>query len=208
METSVEPSVFAEAYAAGMPPWVIGAPQPAVVELEAAGEIGGAVLDPGCGTGEHTVLLAERGYAVLGLDAVPRAIELAEANAAEHGVDARFEVGDAMDPPGGPYDTVVDSALFHVFSAEDQRRYARALHRACKPGARVHVLALADVEPALGPVVPESAFAAAFTEGWRLEAVRPSSYRGVARGEHAEVFGVADGELVDVPAWLATATRL
>ena len=208
MATSVERSVFAEIYAGGTPPWVIGEPQPAVVELEAAGEITGAVLDPGCGTGEHTILLAGKGYAVLGLDAVPRAIELAEANAAARGVAARFEVGDAMDPPAGPYDTIVDSALFHVFDAEDQRRYARALHGACKPGARVHVLALADVEPALGPVVPESAFAAAFGDGWRLEAVRPSSYRGVARGEHAEAFGVAEGELVDVPAWLATATRL
>lgn len=208
MGTTVEPSVFTEAYANGSPPWVIGEPQPALLELEAAGEIGGAVLDPGCGTGEHTILLAERGYAVLGVDAAPNAIELAEANAAERGVDARFAVADAMELPGGPYDTVVDSALFHVFGEEDQRRYANSLHRACAPGARAHVLALADVEPALGPVVPRSAFAAAFADGWRLEDVRESSYRGVARGEHATAFGVADGDRVDVPAWLATAVRL
>ncbi|GAA2361975.1 class I SAM-dependent methyltransferase [Saccharopolyspora halophila] len=208
MGTTVEPSVFTEAYANGSPPWVIGAPQPAVLELEAAGEIAGAVLDPGCGTGEHTMLLAERGYQVLGVDAAPNAIELAETNASKRGIDARFAVGDAMEPPGGPYDTVVDSALFHVFDADDQRRYADGLHRACGPGARVHVLALADAEPALGPVVPRSAFAAAFADGWRLEGVRETTYRGVARGEHATAFGVGDGDLVDAPAWLATAVRL
>ena len=208
MGTSVDRSVFDEAYVAGTAPWVIGAPQQAVVELERGGEIGGAVLDPGCGTGEHTLLLAGLGYDVLGVDSAPHAIELAETNAAKRGVPARFAVADALALTGGPYDTVVDSALFHVFGDDDQRRYARSLHGVCRPGATAHVLALADVEPALGPRVAESVFPRVFADGWRLERVRPSTYRGVARGEHARAFGVADGEQVDVPAWLATATRL
>ncbi|RRO19947.1 class I SAM-dependent methyltransferase [Saccharopolyspora rhizosphaerae] len=207
MGTSVDRSVFDEAYVMGTAPWVIGAPQPAVVDLERGGEIGGAVLDPGCGTGEHTILLTELGYDVLGVDAAPHAIELAEAGAAARGVSGRFAVADALALTGGPYDTVVDSALFHVFGEEDQQRYARSLHGVCRSGATVHVLALADVEPALGPRVPESAFARAFTDGWRVERIRPSTYRGIARGEHAEVFGVADGAQVDVPAYLATMTR-
>ncbi|WP_342788479.1 class I SAM-dependent methyltransferase [Saccharopolyspora dendranthemae] len=201
-------SVFDEAYVAGTAPWVIGAPQRAIVELERDGEIGGAVLDPGCGTGEHTILLAELGYDVLGVDSAPRAIALAEDNAADRDVVARFAVADALALTGGPYDTVVDSALFHVFGEDDQRRYARSLHGVCRPGATVHVLALADVEPALGPRVAESVFPSVFADGWRLERVRPTTYQGVARGEHAQVLGVADGEQVDVPAWLATATRL
>lgn len=208
MGTSVERSVFDEAYVAGTAPWVIGAPQQAIVELERGGEIGGAVLDPGCGTGEHTILLAELGYDVLGVDSAPHAIALAEANAAERAATARFAVADALALTGGPYDTVVDSALFHVFGEDDQRRYARSLHGVCRPGATVHVLALADVEPALGPRVAESVFPQVFADGWRLERVRPTAYRGVASGEHARVFGVEDGEQVDVPAWLATATRL
>ena len=106
------------------------------------------------------------------------------------------------------FDTVVDSALFHVFGTEDRLAYARSLHGVTRPGAVVHVLALADVEPAIGPVVSDEAFTEAFGAGWRLEGVRPSSYRGVARGVHAELFGVGEGALIDVPAWLATATRL
>ncbi len=208
MGTSVDRSVFDEAYVAGTAPWVIGAPQQAIVELERGGEIGGRVLDPGCGTGEHTILLTELGYDVLGVDSAPHAIELARANAAARDVPARFEVADALALTGGPFDTVVDSALFHVFGEEDQLRYLRSLHGVCRPGATVHVLALADAEPALGPRVAESVFPRVFTDGWRLERVRPSTYRGVARGDHAQAHRVAEGAQVDVPAWLATATRL
>ncbi|MEV4733732.1 class I SAM-dependent methyltransferase [Saccharopolyspora sp. NPDC049426] len=208
MGTSVDRSVFDEAYVAGTAPWVIGAPQPAIVELERGGEIGGAVLDPGCGTGEHTILLTELGYDVLGVDSAPHAVELARANAAARDVPARIETADALALTGGPFDTVVDSALFHVFGQEDQLRYLRSLHAVCRPGATVHVLALADAEPALGPRVAESVFPRVFTDGWRLERVRPSSYRGVARGDHAKAHGVAEGTQVDAPAWLATATRL
>ncbi|MBB5157713.1 class I SAM-dependent methyltransferase [Saccharopolyspora phatthalungensis] len=209
MGTSVDRSVFDSTYAANTAPWVIGAPQPAIVELERAGSIRGAVLDPGCGTGEHTILLTRLGYDVRGVDFSAAAIEQARANAARQQVDARFEVADALRLDGGPrFGTVVDSALFHVFGAEDRAAYVRSLHGVCRPGARVHVLALADVEPALGPVVGEAVFKETFAEGWRVEGIRPSSYRGVARGEHAKAFDVDEGALVDVPAWLATATRL
>ncbi|GAA4615258.1 class I SAM-dependent methyltransferase [Saccharopolyspora hordei] len=209
MGTSVERTVFDEAYQAGTAPWVIGEPQPAVVELERAGGISGRVLDPGCGTGEHTILLAELGYDVLGVDFSVPAVERAQANAAGRGVTARFEVADALALEGGPYDTVVDSALFHVFGPEDRERYVRSLHGVCRPGATVHVLALSDVEPGLGPRIAESVVREAFdVPGWRLEEVRQDRYRGVARGEQAVGLGVDDGAVLDVPAWLARATRL
>ncbi|KAA5838186.1 class I SAM-dependent methyltransferase [Saccharopolyspora hirsuta] len=209
METSVDRSVFDTAYEQGTAPWVIGEPQPAIVELERAGGISGKVLDPGCGAGEHTILLAERGYDVLGVDFSGAAVERARANAVERGVAARFEVADALALDGGPYDTVVDSALFHVFGPEDRAKYVRSLHAVCRPGATVHVLALADTEPGFGPRIPESVLREAFgVPGWRLEEVQERRYRGVARGEHADGLGVEDGSKVDVPAWLATATRL
>ena len=61
-------SRFDEFYRTTTPPWVIGEPQPAVIELERAGLIRGTVLDVGCGTGEHTILLTRLGYDVLGID--------------------------------------------------------------------------------------------------------------------------------------------
>src|SRR6185437_411811 len=112
---------FDEFYRTTTPPWVIGEPQPAVVELERAGRIRGKVLDVGCGTGEHTILLTRLGYDVLGIDFAPEAVEQARANAAEKGVDARFEVADAMNLGAEPgYQTIVDSALFHIFDGADR----------------------------------------------------------------------------------------
>ena len=58
-------------------PWDIGRPQAVWIRLADAGEIAAPVLDSGCGTGEHALLLAERGMEVLGVDVAPTAIGLA-----------------------------------------------------------------------------------------------------------------------------------
>jgi len=68
----------------------------------------GRIADLGCGTGTLSVLLAESGYRVDGLDFSPRMIELAERKAA--GVAAvRFTRADAFDPPlpAAAYDAVL-----------------------------------------------------------------------------------------------------
>ena len=145
MDTTPAFSLFDDAYQSRTAPWVIGEPQPAIVELERTGVIRGKVLDVGCGAGEHTILLTRLGYDVLGIDYSPSAIDQARDNAATKGVDARFDVGDAMNLPDVPaYDTIIDSALFHIFDDADRPRYVRSLHTACRPGALVHVLALSD----------------------------------------------------------------
>src|SRR5581483_10272355 len=143
---------FDEAYTSGSAPWVIDQPQPAVVALEREGWIRGSVLDIGCGTGEHTMHLSAFGYDVLGVDVSPAGIDQARAAAAERGVPARFEVGDAFQLGDVPrYDTVLDSALFHIFDDEDRARYVRGLRRIVRPGGVVHVLALSDTGPGFGP---------------------------------------------------------
>lgn len=208
METSVPRSTFDSAYESHSAPWVIGEPQPAVVDLERDGWIRGTVLDPGCGTGEHTIYLASLGYEVLGVDFSARAVEQARANAAERQVTARFEVADALSLGGGArFDTVVDSALFHVFGPEDRDKYVQSLHAVCRPGALVHVLALSDVEPDFGPTVSETVLREAFGAGWTWEDLRPSQYRGVTHATYADKRGLRIGERVDVPAWLARVRR-
>lgn len=201
--------MFDQAYTEGWAPWVIGQPQPEVIALERAGRIGGAVLDVGCGTGEHTIHLAGRGYDVLGVDASDAAVEQARANAATRGVAARFARADALDLGTEPrYDTVLDSALFHVFDPDDRIRYVRSLARVCRPGAVVYVLALSDAGPGFGPQVSDTAIREAFGAGWRIEELGSASYRGaVRRPEHAALLGREIGELVDLPAWLARVRR-
>jgi SAM-dependent methyltransferase len=206
MDTTPAVDLFDSAYQSQTAPWVIGEPQPAIIDLERAGWIRGEVLDVGCGTGEHTILLARLGYDVLGIDFAPHAVEHARANAAQKGVDARFEVADAMNlGDESAYDTIVDSALFHIFDDSDRPRYVRSLHAACRPGALVHVLALSDAGRGFGPEVSEAVIREAFGDGWVLEALDTTTYRGVVQEAHADAIGLPVGTRVDEPAWLARA---
>lgn len=202
-------SRFDDFYKHQTPPWVIGEPQPAIVDLERAGHLRGRVLDVGCGTGEHTILLTRLGYDVLGVDGAPTAVEQARRNAAAQGVDARFDVRDALDLGTSPtYDTVVDSALFHVFDDADRARYVRSLHGVTRPGALVVVLALSDAGRGFGPQVGDDDLVGAFGAGWSVEDLSPTTYRGVVTDMHAEALGLDVGTRVDEPAWLLRARRI
>jgi SAM-dependent methyltransferase len=208
MDATPALSLFDKAYESATAPWVIGEPQPAIVELERARRISGSVLDAGCGTGEHTILLTRLGYDVTGVDFSPQAIEQARHQATERGVDARFEVADAMMLGAGPrYDTILDSALFHIFDDADRPVYVASLHAACRPGGTVHVLALSDAGRGFGPQVSEAVIRGAFADGWTLEALDTTTYRGVVGPAHTEAIGLPVGTRVDEPAWLARVRR-
>jgi SAM-dependent methyltransferase len=66
------------------------------------------VADLGCGTGTVSVLLAEHGYEVTGIDLSPRMIDRARAKAQSAGLGMRFEVGNAGEPElePGAFDVV------------------------------------------------------------------------------------------------------
>ena len=209
MDTTPALSSFDDFYRSSTPPWVIGEPQPAIVQLERAGLIRGKVLDVGCGTGEHTIMLTRLGYDVLGVDFAPQAVEQARRNAEAEGVDARLEVADAMNLGDSPlYDTIVDSALFHIFDDADRPKYVASLHGACLPGGVVHILALSDAGRGFGPEVSEEVIREAFADGWVLEALDTTTYRGVVQEVHAEVLDLPVGTRVDEPAWLARVRRM
>ncbi|WP_107654576.1 class I SAM-dependent methyltransferase [Nocardia suismassiliense] len=206
------------AYDNDIAPWVIGEPQPAIVALERDGCIWGRVLDPGCGAGEHTILLSKLGYDVLGIDLSPSAIEFARANAAAQDVPAaKFEVADAIAlgtaeaPP--TFDTIVDSALFHIFGTEPDARaaYVRSLHALCKPGGLVNILALSDAGPGFGPQISDSIIRESFTEGWELEDIQPAHYRGRVTQpalEQRPDLGWQEGSIIDLVAWQARIRRV
>ncbi|MCX5403205.1 methyltransferase domain-containing protein [Streptomyces sp. NBC_00335] len=59
------------------------------------------VLDVGCGTGSLSLLAAEAGHRVTGVDLSPRMVGLARAKLAAAGLPGRFLVGDAAAPPTG-----------------------------------------------------------------------------------------------------------
>src|SRR5712691_7254554 len=131
------------------PPWDIGRPQPAFLQLAEEEEVRGRVLDVGCGTGEHALMAAGLGLPATGIDAAPSAIAIAERKARERGLAVRFLVWDALELAslGERFDTVLDSALFHVFDDDERSRYVDSLRSAIPTGGRCFMLCFGDRQP-------------------------------------------------------------
>jgi cyclopropane fatty-acyl-phospholipid synthase-like methyltransferase len=182
------------------PPWDIGRPQPVFEAVAAAGRLRGRVLDIGCGTGEHALLAAERGADAYGIDLSARAIEQAKAKATRRGLDARFDVADALTlaAPGAPYDVVIDSGVFHVFDDADRATYVDVLRRMLRPGGVVFLMCFSDRQPGdWGPRrVSEDELRTAFADGWGVDLERATM----------SVNPIED--VTRVQAWFATISRL
>jgi SAM-dependent methyltransferase len=224
----------------GLIPWDIGGPQPVVQQLVAYGAVRGEVLDPGTGPGYHAIHYASQGYSTTGVDGSPSAIERAIANAQRAGVQVDFQVADATLLGGfeNRFDTVVDSAFYHVFldDQQAQTRYAQALHRATKPGARLFMFEFGrhNVNGLQFDGLPADNFEQVFgSNGWHVDYVGTSTYVGIFRPETLEFltcmmsanpdmavrFGplqdrlktigpLLDNHRVHFPIWAVAATRL
>jgi SAM-dependent methyltransferase len=186
-------------YQHGPAPWDIGQPQPAIVRLAAAGGFTGAVLDAGCGTGENSLLVASLGLKVLGVDVAETALSMARDKASQRGIEAEFAVADALhlDRLGRTFDTVLDSALFHTFSADELPEYVASLASVTRRDATLYVLCFSDEGPDIGPhPVKEIDLRAAFGPGSGWNIVNFSSDRLQTRFHHA------------ASAWFATIKRI
>jgi SAM-dependent methyltransferase len=190
----VEPDRFEEMYrdertSHGLPaatPWDIGGPQPVVQQLVALGAVKGEVLDPGTGPGHHAIHYASKGLSATGIDASPTAIGRAKQNAQKAGVTVDFQVADAtkLDGLENRFNTVVDSAFYHVFFEEEelQKSYLQALHRATKPGARLYMFEFGahNVNGFKMPRhIPEENFRQLLPAGgWQITYLGPTTYQG------------------------------
>ena len=134
----------------GIPPWDIGRPQPAFVELVSAGELHkGSVLDVGCGTGENALYIAENGFSAVGVDLSSRAIVAAKAKAIERKLRVDFRLANALslDFKGSHFDNAIDSGLFHTFNHSDRVSFANEIARVLKPNGSYFMLCFSDKEP-------------------------------------------------------------
>jgi len=132
---------YALAYALGFTPWeryrTAAADSIAALldreEAERSRPLGRAV-DLGCGRGLYTVELARRGWAAVGVDHVPRAIDAARKGDS----GAEFVVGDVTgleQAALGTFDFFLDVGCFQGLTAAQRRAEGRGVTALAAPGA-------------------------------------------------------------------------
>ena len=165
-------------YQDGPAPWDIGRPQPAMARLAAEGAWAGAVLDAGCGSGEHALLAASLGLPVLGVDVAETALALAREKARKRGIEAEFALADALhlERLGRRFQTVLDCGLLHTFNGEERAEYVASVASVTEEGGTLCVLCFSDTGANRGPhPVREDELREALSasRGWEIAALEP-----------------------------------
>jgi SAM-dependent methyltransferase len=174
-------------YGVGFTPWEADAPQ---VGAELDGLLAreetvrrrpyGSALDLGCGTGRWSVELAQRGWQVVGVDVVPKAIRRARQRAQDEGVDVSFVEGDVTalrDAGGGTgFEFVLDIECFNHLSDAQRAWVGREVNEVTTRDATM--LTLVWRRARRGPLAPGARpedLTAAFP-GWEI--VGEQAYEG------------------------------
>jgi len=189
-------------YHDGPAPWDIGRPQPAILRLASEGGLAGAVLDVGCGTGEHALHVASLGFSVLGVDVAETALAMAGEKARARGIHAEFLAADALqlERLGRMFQTVLDCGMFHTFDDPEERtRYAAGLASVTEHGGTLYVLCFSNAGPDTGPhPISQEELRSVFNRnnGWDIAAIEPDRVLTRFHGDHG------------APAWFTTIKRI
>ncbi|HLS63350.1 MAG TPA: class I SAM-dependent methyltransferase [Ruania sp.] len=177
---------YAWMYRLGLTPWerygqVAGASVAEHLDLEraAAGQPPGRALDLGCGRAQLTPELVRRGWATVGIDIVPAAIEAARRTDPD---GATYVVGDVTSLAGsglGRFDLFVDVGCFQGFDPAGRAAVGRGVTALANPGARLLMLAFGPtrLRSMIGGVT-ETEVTSAFP-GWRLTGSQPAETAGL-----------------------------
>lgn len=135
-------------------PWNIKEPPTALVQLVKAGKVRPCrTIDLGCGTGNHSIYLAGRGFDVTGVDISATAIKIAEQNAREKSVSCNFVVADVLGDlkeVTGTFDFAYDWELLHHIFPEDRKKYLKNVCAKLKTGSRYLSLCFSERDPQFG----------------------------------------------------------
>ncbi len=158
-------------YRISRPRWDDGQIPPQVTQLVSCKGNSGNAIDLGCGTGTHSIYLAQQGFTVTGIDISPTAIRRANEKASRAEVKVEFIVQDVahLDFLPGPYDIALDVGCFHGLSAANQQGYALALTRLMQTGSTLLVWGV-DPQP-IGFGVTAEGMERIFASGFKLERI-------------------------------------
>ncbi|HTZ14093.1 MAG TPA: class I SAM-dependent methyltransferase [Mycobacterium sp.] len=167
-------TLFRVFYAIGFTPWD-GHPQSAALRelIEGTDALPpGSALDVGCGTGDSSIYLAQRGWQVSGVDFTPKALDKARAKARTADAAVDFVHADVthLSQAGitGPFQVIVDNGCFHGMSDGDRDRYVQEISAVAAPGARLLMIAFKP-SGRFGPAgVDQTEIERRFTPTWAL----------------------------------------
>jgi SAM-dependent methyltransferase len=139
----------------------------------------GRALDLGCGRGQKTSELARRGWEVVGVDNIPRAIDAANRKPV---AGATFVVGDVTDLVAadlGRFDFFLDAGCFQHLDAEQRHATGRGVTALANPGATLLMLEFqaTRIRPVAGGVTRaevEDAF-----PDWEMVSFEPAPTKGL-----------------------------
>lgn len=135
-------------YRLGFTPWEryltrAGGSVSRFLDRETADRPPGRALDLGCGRGLYGAELSRRGWRVVGVDAVPRAVEAARARATR---GERYVVADVTDLPAdlGTFDLFLDVGCLQGLDATQRAAYGRQVSALADDGSTMLSLQFGD----------------------------------------------------------------
>ncbi|MBN2517577.1 MAG: class I SAM-dependent methyltransferase [Candidatus Altiarchaeota archaeon] len=102
------------------------------------------ILDLGCGTGRHSLLLAKEGFEVYGLDTSPNALQILRDKAKKEGVKIKLDEGDmcALPYKGSFFDAIISTQVIQHGLPKDIKKTASEIDRVLKPGGFIVIKTL------------------------------------------------------------------
>jgi cyclopropane fatty-acyl-phospholipid synthase-like methyltransferase len=177
-----DPLAFFSSVYKEIPPWDIGAPQPAMSALLAKYPPTNPVLDVGCGSGDLSIYLAQLGYQVVGIDFVETAITSAQEKVGSLPPEVArlldFQVADALKPSllNQQFGAVVDSGFFHLFNSDQCDQFIDELALTLLPGGKyyLHEFAIEFPLPNLPRQISADELQARFVsnKGWHIKEIQ------------------------------------
>jgi SAM-dependent methyltransferase len=144
MSTMVSKRFYNAIYRVGAP-WG-RAPRPELVRMVEDGTLSPNrlpnAIDLGCGTGEDSLFLAQRGFNVVGVDFSSRALKIARKKAVRRGLQdrVRFVEGDLtskrIPDVDGPFDLLFDGGTLDDLQGKRREQAAETVKRLSHPGSR------------------------------------------------------------------------
>ena len=116
----------------------------------------GNVLELGCGAGDLSLLLSERGYQSSGVDISPTAIKWAREKAGTSGLDADFQVSSVLDLPyeDSRFDIAIDALCWHCIIGGDRKVFLNEVLRVLRPAGLFIVMTKCGSPPEGYPFDP------------------------------------------------------